>query len=578
MARDLFIDLTNNRLAASETNLAPAGSVRFTKGDNGAFNLYFLQATGVINQPFTVVDKSASSIKFGIGSRLATPETGTYSLTFGGDTTTGLDAAVTAGQIQSALNGLSAISSAGGVTVTGELADHFTVRFATVGTRGSITADVSQLIPDTVAVIDERIAGSASTKEVQEIQLRLTPAVYQATWTDLSTTVTATVATTVTGSSLNNEVQRLSFSQEPFVGNYRLTAPSSSVTIGSLVTAGVFITPANHGLITNQPVTLTAFSALTGYSNGQQYFVRTIPEATQFTVSVTAGGTALTGTATTGNVLTTLRQTSPIAANGSAADIQSALAALDSIGAGGVTVSGIQGEYFDIAFGGQKGYSDQPTLTVQSGLSAKPGKTADVNFATFALRDLVGNNSTVDLDLEIELTEGGTRQTVILSGCTVAEELIDANAFSPTSGYPSYIFQALTAAATNATTSLVAITALNWTAQANSEYLVEWGLDLLSINDPLDGQVTAPSGSSVYGRWTICDENNDIYIPSPNLLTTRTVFAIIPNINAFSKQIAHISTGATAGTVSFLFAKETNTVTGANEVLTGSWVRVEKVK
>jgi len=578
MARDLFIDLTNNRLAASETNLAPAGSVRFTKGDNGAFNLYFLQATGVINQPFTVVDKSASSIKFGIGSRLATPETGTYSLTFGGDTTTGLDAAVTAGQIQSALNGLSAISSAGGVTVTGELSDHFTVRFATAGTRGSITADVSQLIPDTVAVIDERIAGSASTKEVQEIQLRLTPAVYQAAWTDLSTTVTATVATTVTGSSLNNEVQRLSFSQEPFAGDYRLTAPSSSITIGSLVTAGVFITPVNHGLITNQPVTLTAFSALTGYSNGQQYFVRTIPEATQFTVSVTAGGTALTGTATTGNVLTTLRQTSPIAANGSAADIESALAALDSIGAGGVTVSGIQGEYFDITFGGGKGYSDQPTLTVQSGLSAKPGKTADVNFATFALRDLVGNNSTVDLDLEIELTEAGTRQTVILSGCTVAEELIDTAAFSPTSGYPSFIFQALTTAATNATTSLVAITALNWTAQANSEYLAQWGLDLLSTGDSFDGKITAPTGSSIYGRWTVCDENNATYSPSSNGLTIETNFAVIANDNAFSSQIAYIKTGLTSGEVSFLFAKQANTITGANEILTGSWVRIEKVK
>jgi hypothetical protein len=386
--------------------------------------------------------------------------------------------------------------------VTGELADHFTVRFATAGTRGSITADVSQLIPDTVAVIDERIAGSASTKEVQEIQLRLTPAVYQATWTDLSTTVTATVATTVTGSSLNNEVQRLSFSQVPFAGTYRLTAPSSSLTIGSLVTAGVFITPANHGLITNQPVTLTAFSALTGYSNGQQYFVRTIPEATQFTVSVTAGGTALTGTATTGNVLTTLRQTSPIAANGSAADIESALAALDSIGVGGVTVSGIQGEYFDIAFGGQKGYSDQPTLTVQSGLSAKPGKTADVNFATFALRDLVGNNSAVDLDLEIELTEAGTRQTVILSGCTVAEELIDTAAFSPV---PQFSLPINTVSVTGYTLALAdayglinATTGMTITVPPNTSVPFPTGSQVLLYRSAVSGvAVTAGSGVTI---------------------------------------------------------------------------------
>jgi len=82
MARDFFIDLTNNRLAASETNLAPAAPPVFTKGDNGAFNLYFLQATGVINQPFTVVDKATTSVKFGIGSRSGVPESGTYTLTF----------------------------------------------------------------------------------------------------------------------------------------------------------------------------------------------------------------------------------------------------------------------------------------------------------------------------------------------------------------------------------------------------------------------------------------------------------------------------------------------------------------
>ena len=77
MARDLFIDLTNSRLATSETNLAPSGVVKFTKGDTGTFNLYFLQATGIVGAPFNVVDKSAASVKLGIGSRTATPETGT---------------------------------------------------------------------------------------------------------------------------------------------------------------------------------------------------------------------------------------------------------------------------------------------------------------------------------------------------------------------------------------------------------------------------------------------------------------------------------------------------------------------
>jgi hypothetical protein len=437
MARDLFIDLTNNRLAASETNLAPAAPPVFTKGDNGTFNLYFLQATGIINAPFTVVDRSTTSVKLGIGSRSLLPETGDYTLTFGGDTTSSIPAAATAGQIATALNALTAISSAGGVTVTGALDDHFTIRFTTAGTRGSFTADVSQVIPDTVAVIDERLAGSATAKEVAEIQLRLTPAVFQSTWTNLSTTVTATIATTVTGSGLQNEIQRLTFSQKPFAGTFRLTFPDIALTSSSTVTAGVFFTTVTHGLALNQPITITGFdTTITGFTRGSTLFVNSIPSVTSFLVATTAGGTTITtasatAATTAGSIATFLRQSDPLPASAVAADIATALQSFDSIGAGGVSVAGIDGEFADITFSGGKGFCDQPTITIQSGLTAKPGKTADVNFSTFALRDLVGSSNAVDLDLEIELTDSGTRQTVILSGCSVSEELIDANAFSP---------------------------------------------------------------------------------------------------------------------------------------------------
>lgn len=429
MARDLFIDLTNLRLAVSETNTAPAQNARFTKGDTGAFNLYFLETTGVIDRPYQIVDKSSATVKFGIGSRTALPQSGTYTLTFGGDTTSAIDAAATSGAIQAALNGLSAISSAGGVTVSGSLADHFTVRFNSVGTQSAITADISQIIPDTVAIIDERLAGTASVKEIQEIQFRLSPAVYQPTWADLGTTVTATVATTVTASSSTNEVQRLSFTRVPSDGTYKLTFPSTAFTVSTAVTNGVFITSVTHGLTLNQPITITGFdTTITGYSRGTTYFVKAIPAPTQFTTSVTANGTVITGSATTtttaGTIDTISRQTAPINAASNAADISSALQLLDSIGTGGVSVIGKQGEYYDITFLGDKGYADQPLLTVQNGTTAKPGKTANVSFATYALRDLMADNTAIDLDLEIELTESGVRSTVVLAPCTVHEDLI----------------------------------------------------------------------------------------------------------------------------------------------------------
>jgi hypothetical protein len=443
MARDLFIDLTNRRLAVSETNSAPAGQINFTKGDNGAFNLYFLEATGIINRPFEVVSQPGT-VKFGIGSRTGVPQSGTWKIVGDGfETTTPLPFNATAQQIEDAIND----ELPGLVEVSGSIDTTFTIRFLAAGAQPSITADVSQLIPDTVAVIDERVAGSASVKEIQEIQLRLAPAVYQDSWSDLSTTVTATIETTVTGTASANEVQRLSFSQEPFVGAYSLTFRGYSY--GALhsppqaVTNGVFrTTDTPHALALNQPIVLDFTGTVTGLDTDETYFVRTIPNAFDFTVAATAGGAIITASAVTALNFTTLtRQTVPISASASAADVQAALEALDSIGAGGVIVTGIAGNFYDFTFSGPKSFfsfeeivqddSTLPAFAIQNSTTAKPGKTADVNFATFALRDLIGNQPSVDLDLEIEITESGARSTVVLGGCSVSEELIDADSFSP---------------------------------------------------------------------------------------------------------------------------------------------------
>lgn len=420
--------MTNRRLATSLTSLAPATAPRFVKGDNGQINLYFLEATGNVSAPFNVVDMTGTTVKFGVGTRTGIPASGTFTLSFGGETSGAIGFSATAGAISSALNSLSAITSAGSVSVDGTMATNFVISFNSAGTQSAITGNFARLIPETSALIDERLAGNATTAEIQELQLRLAPAVYQPTWTDLGTALTVSVATTITGSTLNNEVQRISFSRPPYLGSYRVTVPTYNVDISSTVTDGVFITASNHGLSLSQPVVLTGFTALTGYTAGTQYFVRSIPETTQFLLGVTAGATTITtgtGTVTTGSVATTiLRQTDPLDATTTASALQIALQSLDSIGANNLTVSGIQGSYFDVTFGGDKGFSDLPTLQVQSGLSATPGKTASVNFSTFGVRDYLLNATSATADLEIELTESGERNTIILQSCTLTEELI----------------------------------------------------------------------------------------------------------------------------------------------------------
>lgn len=434
MARDLFIDTTNRRLATSLTSLAPATTQRFVKGDNGAINLYFLEATGNVTSPFNVIDYTGTDVKFGVGSRTGTPASGTFTLSFGGQTSGAIAFSATAGAISSALNSLSTITAAGSVSVDGTMATNFVVSFNSAGTQGAITGNFARLIPTTTALIDERLVGDATNAEIQELQLRLAPAVYEPTWTDLGTAMTVSVATTLTGSTLNNEIQRVTFSRAPYLGSYRFTIPTYNVDIASTVTDGVFITTSNHGLTLSQPVVLTGFTALTGYTAGLQYFVRSIPQTTEFLLGVTAGAVAITtgtGTVTMGSVATTvLRQTDPLDASTTAAQLQTSLQSLDSIGTGNVTVVGVQNSYYDINFSGDKGFTDLPTLQVQSGLSAAAGKTAAVDFNTFGVRDLLLNATSVTTEIEIELTTAGERSTIILQPCTLTEELISQGGLS----------------------------------------------------------------------------------------------------------------------------------------------------
>jgi hypothetical protein len=307
---------------------------------------------------------------------------------------------------------------------------------------------------------------------------------------------------------VQNEIQRLTFSQKPFAGTFRLTFPDIALTSNSTVTAGTFITTVTHGLVLNQPITITGFdTTITGFTRGATVFVNSIPSVTSFLVATTAGGTTITtasatAATTAGSIATFLRQSDPLPSSAVAADIATALQAFDSIGAGGVTVAGIDGEFVDITFSGAKGFCDQPEITIQHDLTAKPGKTADVNFATFALRDLVGSSNAVDLDLEIELTDSGTRQTVILSGCSVSEELIDANAFSPVPQFSlpinSVATTAYTLALSDAYGLINATTGMTITVPPNSTAAFATGSQVLLYRSAVSGvAITAGSGVTI---------------------------------------------------------------------------------
>lgn len=428
MATSLYIDLDASRVVKSLTSMIPINPSGFFRGDELDLNLYFLRQTGVSGAPYTPDDLTGTSIKLAIGRKLGLPTAGTWTVDGGVD----LTYAATAAQVQAALRTTQADAL---LTVTGSMALGFTVDWGSVGVEATLTGTAVGLTPECDLTIGERRAGSVSVIEQQFIRVRLKPAALQDTWADISTTVAATVTTSAGGSATVNEVQKVALDKVPSSGSWTITMPADTRTITAAVVAGVFTTTANHGFALDQPVIFSSITNEANFVEGTTYFVKATATKTTFTISATSGGAAMT-TATadagSGTVTTAAETTAVIAATAPLADVQAALVLLTSIGTGNVSVSGVVGEFYLIAFQGNKTFSNFPAVTSDaSGLIATSGKNAKLTLSTYQLTDLLAADASLVLSLEIQTINGSFTTTVISQDVTIYADLIDGATLSP---------------------------------------------------------------------------------------------------------------------------------------------------
>ena len=164
-------------ICLSAVNTGPDQMLTMVLGDKVSINLYLVNggsydaASGAVGY----------TVKVGIGPSGANPTGGTYTLTYGGDTTSALAYNASAATVSTALNLLASIIAAGGVTVSGTW-PVLTVVFSAVGARTAITAAVDALTPTSSILISEFQVGDGSTRSKQGLRFVRTPAVYQDTW------------------------------------------------------------------------------------------------------------------------------------------------------------------------------------------------------------------------------------------------------------------------------------------------------------------------------------------------------------------------------------------------------------
>ena len=173
LTQTFFIDIENKKLVTSFSSKTSPAVRRFTQGDSITANFILLTPSGSDGQPWKNVEITNQTLRVGLGRIDVKVLAGTYILDFDGEQTSALTYDAIKTDIQAALNNLANITSAGGVTVTGDGEQGpFTIRFNNPGARNFLTADVSEIEPTAIFPVIRKVTGDVSTKEQQVFKIR----------------------------------------------------------------------------------------------------------------------------------------------------------------------------------------------------------------------------------------------------------------------------------------------------------------------------------------------------------------------------------------------------------------------
>lgn len=283
----LYIDTTNKRLITSFlSTINPLSALVWEAGDLVPLQLHFLQAnpsSGTLGQlPYSYIDPSTLlPVSLALGSIGQLPTAGTFTVTYGANTTTALAFNITAAALSTALNLLASVTSAGGVTVTGNAGGPYRITFTTPGVISTVfSVNAGELSPTSQGIVAIAVTGSTGVNEVQVITLLQNPAALLTSWT--ATYGAISVTQLQAGGSGLNSIQRITVPQGTYAGAFSLSWAAS----GSPPSTGAI--PYNATAAQVQ----TAFSALAGVGAAQVAVVLSSPTTWDITFQGTLAGLA----------------------------------------------------------------------------------------------------------------------------------------------------------------------------------------------------------------------------------------------------------------------------------------------
>jgi len=345
----LFIDVKSGLAYPTFSSTSPVSNPSFYLGDLAKLQVFFIEETGLGTYPRQeVAGLGTPGIRVAVGKIDASPTSGHFTLTFGGNTTNVMDYNTTAAFMETKLNQLASIDAAGDVTVS-KIGDNYVIKFVTNGSRGLFTGDASALIPLSSVGISVLQEGDATKPEIVLVHLQQNVAALATSFSALSAS-TASI-TTLSAWDGSRAVYRLAISPDPKSGTFNL-----------------------------------AFNALTGTDVS--------------TASIAVGSTGL--------------------------DVQNALS-INAL-ADKVTVQQVGAFAYDIAVTVQP---DTSGLTANSsGLLSFAGFQGDLDLNTANAISYLDGAESIETTLEVEISDGNIRQTILQIPCTLKSAVIDEGALS----------------------------------------------------------------------------------------------------------------------------------------------------
>lgn len=217
----LWIDPFENRLYTGWQNTQPAFPLVFKQGDKTEVELFLVKKAIGANYQDTMEFPDGSTIRVAIGKLDTSPTAGTFTVSYGGDTTAELAYNASLATISSAINGLASITSEGGVVIEAISSTTFKVSFNNVGARTSLGLDATGLVPTSSARVIEARSGSPSVRAIYILKLFQSVCVYQNSWTDSpSPAISVTELAT-------NRTKRVDISPIPLSGSWSLTTTNA---------------------------------------------------------------------------------------------------------------------------------------------------------------------------------------------------------------------------------------------------------------------------------------------------------------------------------------------------------------